>query len=77
MKRALAGRGSVSFKVPEGMAFADIDYETGQLATPSCPRVVTETFIAGTEPTGFCSLHGGQEGRERLDRQEELSERDR
>ena len=67
MKRALAGRGSVSFKVPEGMAFADIDYATGQLATPSCPRVVTETFIAGTEPTEFCLLHQG--GRERLEGQ--------
>ena len=68
MKRALAGRGSVSFKVPEGMAFADIDYATGQLATPSCPRVVTETFIAGTEPTEFCLLHQG--GRERLEGQD-------
>src|SRR4029079_4093898 len=34
MKRALAGRSSVSFKVPDGLAFADIDRDTGQLATP-------------------------------------------
>jgi penicillin-binding protein 1B len=74
MKRALAGRGSVSFKAPEGMTFADIDGDTGHLATPGCARIVTEAFIPGTEPTTFCELHQGgaagaegAEGFERLD----------
>jgi penicillin-binding protein 1B len=59
MKRALAGRPSVSFSVPEGITFADIDKDTGQLATAACPRVFREAFLAGTEPTETCSEHGG------------------
>ena len=55
MRRALAGHSSVSFKVPDGIVFADIDRDTGKLATPDCPRVVTEAFIDGTQPTDFCA----------------------
>src|SRR4030095_10430484 len=36
MKRALAGRSSISFTPPDGVTFVDIDRETGQLATPAC-----------------------------------------
>ena len=57
MKRALAGHSSASFKVPDGIVFADVDRDTGRLATPDCPRVVTEAFIDGTEPTLFCAGH--------------------
>ena len=57
MKRALAGRGSLAFKVPDNITYADIDRDTGQLATPSCTRVITEVFAAGTEPREFCQLH--------------------
>jgi penicillin-binding protein 1B len=57
MKTALAGRRSVPFEVPEGITFADIDRDTGKLALPTCPRVYTEAFIAGTEPTEYCELH--------------------
>jgi penicillin-binding protein 1B len=57
MKNALAGRASVPFDVPEGIVFVDIDADTGQLATPACPRVISESFIAGTEPTRTCQLH--------------------
>ena len=31
-----------------------------QLATPACPMKRTEVFIAGTEPTEYCQLHGGR-----------------
>ena len=31
--------------------------ETGKLPTPACPRVYTEAFVAGTEPTDTCLLH--------------------
>jgi hypothetical protein len=27
------------------------------MATPTCPRVTNEAFIAGTEPLGVCELH--------------------
>src|SRR5207237_944318 len=57
MKRALAGHSSVSFRVPEGIVFADIDHDSGLLATPDCPRVITEAFLEGTVPTKFCEPH--------------------
>jgi penicillin-binding protein 1B len=57
MKTALAGRASIPFDVPSGITFVDIDAETGKLATPLCPKVISESFIAGTEPTETCELH--------------------
>jgi penicillin-binding protein 1B len=58
MTRALAGRASIPFAVPEGVNFADIDRDTGKIAAAGCPRVFREAFIAGTEPTEVCHLHG-------------------
>ena len=57
MKRALAGHASVGFKMPDGITLADIDRDTGQLSTPYCPKVITEAFLDGTQPTQFCELH--------------------
>jgi membrane carboxypeptidase/penicillin-binding protein len=57
MLRALAGRPNVPFDTPEGLAFVDIDRDTGKVAAPSCPRVFHESFIAGTEPTEICPVH--------------------
>ena len=58
MKSALAGRGNVEFTPPdEGVVFAEIDRDTGKLATPHCPRTITESFLAGTEPGELCPLH--------------------
>jgi penicillin-binding protein 1B len=58
MKGALAGRETRPFDVPaEGIVFIDIDKETGLLATPSCPKVMSESFIPGTEPHERCSAH--------------------
>ena len=59
MKRALAGRPDERFDVPPGITFVEIDKDTGQVATSSCPRVMTEAFIAGTEPHQACQTHGG------------------
>lgn len=58
MRRALAGRASIPFAVPEGVNFADIDRDSGKVASAGCPRVFREAFIAGTEPTEVCHLHG-------------------
>jgi penicillin-binding protein 1B len=58
MTRALAGRASIPFSVPEGVNFADIDRDTGKVAAAGCPRVFREAFIEGTEPTEVCRLHG-------------------
>ena len=57
MTRALAGHASIPFDVPEEVGFAEIDADTGKLATPGCPRVFNEAFLAGTEPTQICDLH--------------------
>jgi len=57
MARALAGHQSQSFEVPQGIVFVDIDKDTGKLATPYCPNIFREAFIAGTEPTETCTLH--------------------
>jgi penicillin-binding protein 1B len=57
MKRALAGHPQTHLAAPDGVAFAEIDRETGRLATPSCPRTLTESFLAGTEPAEYCEIH--------------------
>lgn len=57
MQKSLAGRANVPFEAPEGIGFAEIDRDTGKLATPTCPRVATEVFLAGTEPVEVCPLH--------------------
>ena len=54
MNRALAGRENVSFAVPEGITFAEIDRVTGKLPTPACPMTVRSAFIEGTVPTQTC-----------------------
>ena len=48
-----------SFEAPDGIVTAQIDAETGELATPQCPKVRNQVFIAGTQPVEPCHLHGG------------------
>ena len=57
MTRALAGHRNETFSTPAEISFADIDADTGRLATPGCPRTRHEPFVAGTEPTVLCELH--------------------
>ena len=57
MTRALAGHGDQAFTVPPNVTFADIDRDSGQAMAPGCPRVMRESFVAGTEPTQICELH--------------------
>ena len=58
MKGALAGVKTRPFDVPaEGIVFIDIDKDTGLLASPSCPKVISEAFIPGTEPQERCTAH--------------------
>lgn len=57
MLKALAGHANVTFQVPDGVTFAEIDRDTGGLALPTCPRVTTEAFLAGTEPAAYCDIH--------------------
>ncbi len=57
MMGALAGRPSLTFYVPDGVSFAEIDTDTGKLAQTACPRISREAFLPGTEPTEVCVLH--------------------
>ncbi|HMF09214.1 MAG TPA: hypothetical protein VKJ00_08780, partial [Thermoanaerobaculia bacterium] len=47
-----------NFQVPSDIVTAEIDPDTGFLATPSCPRRLTEVFISGTAPKATCTVHG-------------------
>jgi penicillin-binding protein 1B len=47
------------FAAPPGIVQVAIDPVTDELATPSCPQSEQEYFIAGTQPTGYCSEPGG------------------
>ncbi len=57
MQAALAGRPNVSFAVPDGITFVEIDADTGKRALPACSHVLRESFLAGTEPQEYCPLH--------------------
>jgi penicillin-binding protein 1B len=48
-----------AFDKPEGVDSVMIDSDTLQVATPSCPVIREEVYIAGSEPTQLCELHGG------------------
>jgi penicillin-binding protein 1B len=61
MKAAQAGTHGEKFQPPpSNVIFVNIDKQSGLLATPSCPQVISEAFVAGTEPREYCSLHGYQ-----------------
>ena len=60
MKRAVtlpAFSNAQEFDRPEGVVSVSIDSENQLLATPNCPSVRQEVFIAGTEPTETCTVH--------------------
>jgi penicillin-binding protein 1B len=45
------------FRAPAGIASAEICDTSGELAGANCPKVHTEVFISGTEPTTVCDQH--------------------
>ncbi len=62
MKRAhthRAYRDVTNFTIPEGIVRAQIDPDTGDLATNACPKTQTEYYLIGTQPVQFCPLHQG------------------
>ena len=50
------------FEAPEGVITVEIDPLTLELATPACSERQNEVFIAGSQPSRFCRLHGGGGG---------------
>lgn len=55
----LIPRDAQDFETPVGVVQRKIDPKSGQLATSQCPEKRAEFFIAGTEPTVYCEIHGG------------------
>lgn len=51
MKAAHEGLPQMTFPVPEGIVFANIDSDTGKLASATTKNVLRQAFIEGTEPT--------------------------
>ncbi len=47
------------FTIPEGVVSAQVDPESGQLATSACPKAITDYYLVGTQPAQFCALHQG------------------
>lgn len=47
------------FTVPDGVASALIDPESGDLATTTCPQTTVQYYLTGTQPVQFCPLHPG------------------
>lgn len=58
MRQALDVYPGGAFPEPAGVTYAKIDAGNGRRATAYCPVVVTEIFLAGTEPPP-CEEHGG------------------
>jgi penicillin-binding protein 1A len=65
MKAAHVGVPKERFSVPPGIVVKRICAATGDLATPSCPEVIEEVFIEGTQPLRSCTVHGTTSGRRR------------
>lgn len=62
MKRAMDlpdYRNPQPFQPPAGMVEELVDADTGQIATPLCPKTRNEYFIAGSQPVEYCQEHGG------------------
>lgn len=60
------------FEIPEGIVFANIDNETGQLVTSRSKKVVNQAFVEGTQPTDSDEYTEIQEDQDFL--REDLSE---
>lgn len=58
MRAALDAYPPPSFAVPAGVTTMKIDATNGRAANLFCPVVISETFLAGTEPAP-CEEHGG------------------
>jgi penicillin-binding protein 1A len=60
MRDALSDTPISDFPQPAGVVRAYVDMDHGTLATDRCPNVRLEVFVTGTEPTQYCTYHGGQ-----------------
>lgn len=57
MKNALINNEKIDFLQPDKITKISVCKESGLLPTDSCPERLTVTFIKGTEPTSYCTVH--------------------
>jgi penicillin-binding protein 1B len=57
MRALYPGIGPVTLQPPEGIETAEIDPESGFLATTACPQTLREAYLSGTAPKDPCPLH--------------------
>ena len=57
MKNALKNNEKKDFSQPNKITKISVCKESGLLPTDSCPEILTVTFIKGTEPTSYCTIH--------------------
>jgi penicillin-binding protein 1A len=62
MKAVVDSTENYQFREPEGITYRYVCTESGELATPKCPKVRKEIFRKGDVPKRLCSLHGGEVG---------------
>ena len=62
MEETYAGRQAQPYPMPGGITVVPIDRRTGLRANPRayCRPVISEVFVAGTEPTESCSVYEHQ-----------------
>jgi len=71
MKRASAMRpyrDARAFAQPPGLMAVSICADSGQLASPYCPRTRSDMFIDGTQPVVQCTLHSPESQEQMADR---------
>jgi penicillin-binding protein 1A len=59
MSEAVKVYGKEEFAPPEGVVVVTTCQTSGLLATPGCPRTVSDAYLPGTEPTKYCPIHPG------------------
>ncbi|MCK4309627.1 MAG: hypothetical protein KAW42_06605, partial [Candidatus Atribacteria bacterium] len=57
MKNALKNNEKKDFLQPDKITKISVCKESGLLPTDSCPEILTVTFIKGTEPISYCTVH--------------------
>ncbi|BDG49156.1 transglycosylase domain-containing protein [Parageobacillus sp. KH3-4] len=57
MEESLRGKPKKKFKPTKGVVGVYVDPDNGKLATKSCPVKRLTYYIAGTEPTDYCTDH--------------------
>lgn len=61
------------FSIPAGVVNVYIDPSTGLLATAECTDKRLEAFVQGTEPTSYCTTHGGKGAAEEMNTNNRMS----